>query len=159
MCQCSDHSQAACTAPCWLIERSWFKTGSIADDRIQKIVIVQPRKALSAYSIRALLHKIGSLRCSIAGVLSSFFKSYDTKHKWKNNPGLTILPVQSAMHGCIGRWTHASRYPDTVEGEQKTRIVGNVRNVKDPARCWFTYALQTLNPFVCSEQCVESLSV
>ena len=63
------------------------------------------------------------------------------------------------MHGCIGRWTHASRYPDTVEGEQKTRIVGNVRNVKDPARCWFTYALQTLNPFVCSEQCVESLSV
>ena len=22
MCQCSDHSQAACTAPCWLIERS-----------------------------------------------------------------------------------------------------------------------------------------
>ena len=50
---------------------------------------------------------------------NSFFKSYDTKHKWKNNPGLTILLVQSAMHGCIERWAHASRHPNTVEGEQR----------------------------------------
>ena len=31
----------------------------------------------------------------------------------KNNPGLTILPVQSAIHGWTGHWTHASRYPNT----------------------------------------------
>ena len=71
---------------------------------------------------------------------NSFFKSYDTKNTWKNNPGLTILPVQSAMHGWTGHWTRAARYRHAVEGEQKTRTVGNVWSVKDPARCWFTYA-------------------